>query len=93
MNDRLPYDSFVIAPDAELPYSKGVMAKMLMVTGIPPSRAYSLAQQIERRLIERFAFFRHAIGCININAATRTERHRGGIASATRRDFSGNEIG
>jgi 2-phosphoglycerate kinase len=51
MNDRLPYESFVIAPDAALPYSKGVMAKMLMVTGIPPTRAYSLAQQIELRLI------------------------------------------
>src|SRR6185312_5314818 len=51
MNDRLPYDSFVIAPEAALPYSKGVMAKMLMVTGIPPTRAYSLAQQIEGRLI------------------------------------------
>ena len=51
MNDRLPYDSFVIAPEAALPYSKGVMAKMLMVTGIPPTRAYSLAQQIEGRLV------------------------------------------
>ena len=27
------------------------MAKMLMVTGIPPTRAYSFAQQIQRRLI------------------------------------------
>ena len=51
MNDRLPYDSFVIAPEAALPYSKGVMAKMLMVTGIPPTRAYSLAQEIEGRLV------------------------------------------
>jgi 2-phosphoglycerate kinase len=50
MNDRLPYESFLIAPHAELPYSKGVMAKTLMVTGIRPARAYSLAQQIERQL-------------------------------------------
>ena len=52
MNDRLPYESFVIAPHAGLPYSKGVMAKTLMVTGIHPARAYALAQQIERELIE-----------------------------------------
>ena len=52
MNDRRPYE-YVIAPNEALPYSKGVMARMLMVTGIPPSRAYELARQIERQLVER----------------------------------------
>src|SRR4051812_36386297 len=52
MNDRLRYGLFGSAPVAELPYSKGGMAKMLMVTGIPPSGAYSFAQQVGPRLID-----------------------------------------
>jgi 2-phosphoglycerate kinase len=47
MNDRRPPESPVLSPDALLPYSKGLMAKALMGTGIPPERAYELARLVE----------------------------------------------
>ncbi len=34
-----------------LPYSKGLMASSIMATGLPPSRAYEVAKQIETRLL------------------------------------------
>ncbi|HYH27511.1 MAG TPA: 2-phosphoglycerate kinase [Actinomycetota bacterium] len=36
-----------------LPYSKGLMASQVMVSGLSPYRAYQVAEQIEDRLIER----------------------------------------
>jgi hypothetical protein len=48
---------------------------------------------IERRFLERLAFLRHAFGRVNKHAAPRTERHGGGFSVATRRHFSGKEIG
>jgi 2-phosphoglycerate kinase len=39
--------------DTGLPYSKGLMASQVMVTGLSPSRAYEVAEAIEDRLIRR----------------------------------------
>ncbi len=50
MSDRRPSETPVVSPDARLPYSKGLMAKALMGTGIPPERAYGLARLIEGQL-------------------------------------------
>jgi len=36
--------------DAGLPYSKGLMASQVMVTGLSPSRAYEVAEGVEARL-------------------------------------------
>jgi 2-phosphoglycerate kinase len=36
-----------------LPYSKGLMASQVMVTGLSPFRAYEIAQAVEDRLFER----------------------------------------
>lgn len=35
-----------------LPYSKGLMASQVMVTGLPPHRAYEVAEAIEARLLD-----------------------------------------
>ena len=53
MSDRRPRQSPVVSPDARLPYSKGLMAKALMATGIPPERAYALAQLVEAQLVRQ----------------------------------------
>ncbi|HEX2110288.1 MAG TPA: hypothetical protein VHF67_01930 [Gaiellaceae bacterium] len=50
-SDRRPPESPVVSPEERLPYSKGLMAKALMGTGLPPSRAYELAQMIEAELV------------------------------------------
>ena len=39
--------------DTGLPYSKGLMASQVMVTGLSPSRAYEVAEAIEDRLVRR----------------------------------------
>lgn len=36
-----------------LPYSKGLQASEVMVTGLSPSRAYQVAETVEERLLER----------------------------------------
>lgn len=36
-----------------LPYSKGLMASQVMVTGLSPFRAYQIAEAVEDRLVER----------------------------------------
>ncbi len=51
MSDRRPPESPVVSPDARLPYSKGLMAKALMGTGLSPERAYELARLIEAELV------------------------------------------
>ena len=38
--------------DSGLPYSKGLMASQVMVTGLSPVRAYQVAEAIEERLRE-----------------------------------------
>ena len=39
--------------NADLPYSKGVMARALIAVGVPADRAYSLARRVEVDLAER----------------------------------------
>jgi 2-phosphoglycerate kinase len=41
--------------DPGLPYSKGLLASQVMVTGLPPHRAYQVAEAVEERLLERAA--------------------------------------
>jgi 2-phosphoglycerate kinase len=41
--------------DPGLPYSKGLLASQVMVTGLPPHRAYQVAEAVEERLVERGA--------------------------------------
>jgi 2-phosphoglycerate kinase len=43
----------ISGPEPGLPYSKGLRASELMVTGLPPYRAYQVAEQVEDRLLER----------------------------------------
>jgi 2-phosphoglycerate kinase len=45
----------IVISDEEhaLPYSKGLMASSIMATGLPPARAFQVAEQIEERLHER----------------------------------------
>jgi 2-phosphoglycerate kinase len=50
MTDRRPPESLVVSPDTQLPYSKGLMAKALMGTGLAADRAYELARRIEGEL-------------------------------------------
>jgi 2-phosphoglycerate kinase len=47
--DRRPPEA-VVSTEATLPYSKGLMAKTLIGTGLRPERAYELARKIEREL-------------------------------------------
>ncbi len=51
MSDRRPPESPVVSPEAQLPYSKGLMAKALMGTGLSPDRSYELARLIESALV------------------------------------------
>jgi 2-phosphoglycerate kinase len=51
-----------------LPYSKGLMASQVMVTGLSPFRAYQIAEAVEDRLIER------AVGSVT-NDELWTEAH------------------
>ncbi|HSK16776.1 MAG TPA: hypothetical protein VK915_11485 [Gaiellaceae bacterium] len=50
MNDRRPPEALV-SHDVALPYSKGLMARTLMGTGVRPERAYELARLIEGELV------------------------------------------
>jgi 2-phosphoglycerate kinase len=45
----------IVISDEEhaLPYSKGLMASSIMATGLPPARAFHVAERIEERLWER----------------------------------------
>jgi 2-phosphoglycerate kinase len=47
----------IVISDEEhaLPYSKGLMASSIMATGLPPARAFQVAEQIEERLHQRGA--------------------------------------
>lgn len=49
--------SHILISDREtgFPYSKGLMASQVMVTGLSPYRAYQVAEAIEGRLLERGA--------------------------------------
>jgi 2-phosphoglycerate kinase len=45
---------YIVISDREtgLPYSKGLMASQVMVTGLSPFRAYQVAEAVEERLLE-----------------------------------------
>lgn len=46
---------YVVVEDRQglgLPYSKGLMATSIMATGLPPDRAFALAEDIEKELLE-----------------------------------------
>jgi 2-phosphoglycerate kinase len=43
---------FIAEREHELPYSKGLTASSLMVTGLAPGRAYAVANKVEQALIE-----------------------------------------
>ena len=53
MSDRRPSESLLVSPGAQLPYSKGLMARTLIGTGLTPERAYELARIIEGELVRR----------------------------------------
>src|SRR5438876_11421809 len=46
---------YIVISDEEhaLPYSKGLMASSIMATGLPPGRAFHVAERIEERLRQR----------------------------------------
>jgi len=50
--NKIPH---VVISDREpgLPYSKGLMASQVMVSGLSPFRAYQVAERIEERLFDR----------------------------------------
>lgn len=53
MNDSAKQpDLRIVNRDYGLPYSKGLMAQSIMATGLPPERAYRVAREIERHLID-----------------------------------------
>jgi 2-phosphoglycerate kinase len=37
----------------EIPFSKGLMARALVITGLDPERAYLIARRVDRDLAER----------------------------------------
>src|SRR2546422_5813027 len=51
----MPDRKVIVISGAEpgLPYSKGLRASELMVTGLPPYRSYQVAEKVEERLLER----------------------------------------
>ena len=55
MSQQEPKTAHIVITDREpgLPFSKGLMASQVMVTGLSPYRAYQVAEAIEDRLRER----------------------------------------
>lgn len=51
-NPSRPPKQIVLSDRAGLPFSKGVLANSIMATGIPPSRAYEVAERLEMDLNE-----------------------------------------
>lgn len=54
MTERLHLEPLPLG-GGNLPYSKGLLARALMVTGLPADRAYELARRVEADLAERRA--------------------------------------
>src|SRR5207253_981951 len=48
-----PRDIVISDEEHALPYSKGLMASSIMATGLPPGRAFHVAERIEERLRQR----------------------------------------
>lgn len=59
MVDKRRKHIFISEPEHGLPYSKGLTASSLMMTGLGPGRAYSVANQVEKEL--------NAIGRVSIS--------------------------
>ncbi len=56
MSDRARSTQILISDrEAGLPFSKGLLASQIMVTGLSPYRAYQVAEEVELRLLERRA--------------------------------------
>ena len=53
MTERRQHDPFRLDGDEGLPYSKGVMARALIATGVGAERAYELARRLELDLAQR----------------------------------------
>ena len=54
MTDRTRSSQILISDrEAGLPFSKGLLASQIMVTGLSPYRAYQVAEEVELRLTER----------------------------------------
>ena len=55
MTERTSKTPHIVISDREpgLPFSKGLTASQVMVTGLSPYRAYQVAERIEDRLLER----------------------------------------
>jgi 2-phosphoglycerate kinase len=51
MTDKRRKQILISERDYGLPYSKGLTASSLMVTGLPPGRAYAVANQVEKELV------------------------------------------
>jgi 2-phosphoglycerate kinase len=49
--ENLP-DLQIVDKEYGLPFSKGLMAQSIMATGLPPERAYHVAREVERHLLE-----------------------------------------
>jgi 2-phosphoglycerate kinase len=77
--DRRPPEA-LLSEDVRLPYSKGLMARTLMGTGIPPERAYELARLIEAELVRGQE--EHAVGAERLYdvAASVLAEHENGEA-------------
>lgn len=53
MNETGPKRPITISDGASgLPFSKGLLSSQVMVTGMPQSRAFAVAEEVERRLLE-----------------------------------------
>jgi 2-phosphoglycerate kinase len=53
MTDRARTSQILISdPEMGLPFSKGLLASQIMVTGLSPYRAYQVAEEVEIRLLE-----------------------------------------
>ena len=54
MSERTRTSQIVISDrEPGLPFSKGLLASQVMVTGLSPYRAYQVAEEVEIRLLER----------------------------------------
>src|SRR5262245_62972685 len=53
MTERTRADPLPLGGDDGLPYSKGLMARALMATGVSSDRAYELALRVENDLAAR----------------------------------------
>src|SRR5439155_22004142 len=54
MSERTRSSQIVISDrESGFPFSKGLLASQVMVTGLSPYRAYQVAEEVELRLLER----------------------------------------